>query len=48
MIGVYALEDGRKEETEKFYNISQKDVDKSVKTYHLTIAAELAMYPFQV
>ena len=35
VIGAYALE----EETEKFYNMLQKEVDKSVKTNHLIIAA---------
>ena len=41
MIEVHVPEDGRQEETEKFYNMLQKEVDKSVKTNHLIIAAAL-------
>ena len=41
MIGVYAPEDGRKEETEHFYNTLKKEVDKPVKTDHLIIAGDL-------
>lgn len=32
---MHAQEDGRKEETEKLYNVLQKEVDKSNETDHL-------------